>query len=481
MTLIKTLFVSASAMTMAACATVGPDYQAPPVEPFTANALQTDPALVAAKTEPAQRWWTALADETLDALVEKAFSENRDLRQAAANVEAARAILRLERTNLRPTGEANAEYQRRKLAGSSFGIDDADFEGTNFFDVGLGAAWELDFFGRVKRQSEAARADAEGAAYLRRDAEALVAAETARAYVDYRGAETRLAVARRNLEIQRETRALTQTRFEEGLGSRLDVARAETQAKTTEASIPPLEAAGTAAANRLATLTGTPVAEIIALLAAGAPALPAPPDALAVGDAESLLRRRADVRAAERALAAATARIGVAKADYFPRITLIGAVSASAQNLAGVGGDGSLGYGVGPSLSWSGFDVPRIKAGVKAADARADAAFAAYEQTVLTALEETQTALASYGRERVRFEALDDAAATASEAADLARERYDEGADDFLEVLDAESRLLAAEAALAESQTAVASKFISVYLALGAGWRSETLADDSKA
>lgn len=473
MALIKTLFASASALTMAACA-AGPDYKTPPLDAFTANPLESDAALDAAASEPARNWWTALNDETLNALIGKAFAENRDLRVAAANVEAARAMLRLERVNLRPTAEGTADYQRRRLSGASFGADDVGFDDSDYFNAGLNAAWELDFFGRVRRGTEAAVADAQGAEYLRRDAEALVAAETARAYIDYRAAQTRLAVARGNLDIQQETRALTQTRFEEGLGSRLDVARADTQAKTTEASIPLLEAAQAAAANRLATLTGSPVTGIIRLLADGSPQLPAAPAALAIGDAESLLRRRADVRAAERSLAAATARIGVAKADYFPRVALVGAVSASAQTLSGVGSGGSFGYGVGPSLSWSGFDIPRVRAGVKAADARAGAAFAAYEQTVLTALEETQTALAEYGRERVRFASLDQAAGTAREAAELARERYDAGADDFIDVLDAEGRLLTAEASLAESQASVAAKFIGVYLALGAGWRAET-------
>ena len=474
MSLVKTLFASASALTMAACATVGPEYNAPPTESFTANALAGDPAIKASTGEPAEQWWTALNDDTLNVLIAAAFEENRDLRVAAANVEAARALLRLERVNLRPTAEGTADYQRRRLSGASFGADDLSFDGADYFDVGLNAGWELDFIGRVRSATRAALADAQNAEYLRRDAEALVAAETARAYVDYRGAQIRLDVARRNLDIQRETSGLTQTRFEEGLGSKLDVSRAETQAKTTEALIPPLEAAAAAALNRLATLTGSQVQNIEAMLDDGPALLPSPPQTLAIGDAESLLRRRADIRAAERTLAAATARIGVAKADYFPRITLAGAVSASAQTLSRVGADGSFGYGVGPSLSWSGFDIPRVKAGVKAADARADAAFSAYEQTVLTALEETQTALVAYGRERVRLAALAAAAGTAREAAELARDRYDAGADDFIDVLDAESRLLATEASLAESQTAATARFIGVYLALGAGWRSDT-------
>ncbi len=382
--------------------------------------------------------------------------------------------MRLERTNLRPTGEANADYQRRRLSGASFGVEDADFDDSNLFDIGLNAAWELDFFGRVRRATEAALSDMQSAEFLHRDAQALVAAETARAYFDYRGAKMRLAVAQRNLEIQRRTLELTKSRYEEGMGSQLDVARAEAQASTTEASIPPLEAASIAAANRLATLTGTPVEKVLASLAQQDASLPTLPNELAIGDAEGLLRRRADVRAAERNLAAATARIGVAVADYFPRITLAGAVSTSAQTLSGIGSDGSLGYGVGPTLTWSGFDVPRVRAQVKGADARADAAFAAYEQAVLTALEETQTALADYGRERARYDALSNAAALARQAADLARDRYNAGADDFLYVLDAESRQLEAEAALAESQVAAATKFANVYLALGAGWQTDS-------
>lgn len=474
MTFVKTLALSVSSLTIAACAGVGPNFKTPDTTTFTDNPLQSDAALTVEAAEPANTWWAALGDDGLNAVIERAFTENRDLRVAAANLDAARALLNLQRTNLRPTAEGTADYQRRRLSGSAFGSDDLNFSDTDFFRVGANSSWELDFFGRVRRATEAARADADAAAYLRRDAEALVAAETARAYIDYRGAEVRLAVALRNLEIQRETRDLTQTRFEEGLGSRLDVARSQSQSKTTEASIPPLEAAKAAAANRLATLTGTPVATIVASLAETAARLPAPPAALAIGDAQSLLRRRSDVRAAERNLAAATARIGVAKADYFPRVTLVGSVSASAQTLSGVGGDGSFGYGVGPTLAWSALDFPRVRAGVKAADARADAAFAAYEQTVLVALEEAQTALADYGRERVRFAALDEAAAQARDAASLARERYDAGADDFIDVLDAESRQLAAEAALAESQTLVAGKYIRVFLALGAGWRTDT-------
>lgn len=473
MVTLKALAAAASSLVIAACTTVGPDHQAPDARAFTANPIGGDARAASTADEPAADWWRALNDPTLDAFVERAFAENRDLRVAVANVEAARALLNLERVNLRPTGEADASYQRRRLAGAAFGIDGAPFEDTDFFRLGAGASWELDFFGRVRRLTEAARADAEAADYLRRDAESLVAAETARAYVDYRGAELRLAVASRNLEVQRKTLALTRTRLEEGIGSRLDVDRAAAQAKSTEASIAPIEAEQAAAANRLATLLGSNASSVIAELKATPRPLPATPAALAVGDVASLLVRRADVRAAERALAAETARIGVAKAEYFPRVSLVGAVSASAQTLAGAGSDGALGYGVGPTLSWAGFDIPRVRAGVKVAGARAEAALAAYEQSVLEAIEDTQSNLSRYGRGLARYEALVAATKHATDAADLARERFTEGADDFIDVLDAEGRQLAAEAALADAQTAVTADYIAVYRALGAGWSEE--------
>lgn len=472
MPFLKFVFSSAGALILAACATVGPNYAAPDPAGLATSDLQVDGAANSIDREPAQRWWAALEDETLNRLIETAFNENRDLRQAAANVKAARSLLNLERINLRPTGEARAAYQRRRLTGAAFGLDELDFDDAEFFDIGVNAAWELDFFGRVRRATEAALADAQTAEYLRRDAQVLIAAETARAYIEYRGAALQLDVAKRNLSVQRNSERLTQRRLDEGLGSRLDVARAEAQAKTTEASIPPLEAAQIASANRLATLTGTNINAVISTLATGSQGLPSPPDTLSIGDIESLLRRRADIRAAERTLAAATARIGIAKAEFFPRVTLAGGVSLAAQDIAGVGGDGSLGYGVGPTITWSGFDIPRVRAQIEAAGANAEAALAVYEQSALVALEETQTALAAYGRERVRYDALEEATAKAREAAALARQRYDVGADDFLTVLDAEGRLLAAEASLAASQTTVTVDFIRVYQALGAGWRT---------
>lgn len=456
---------------LGACATLGPDYTPPVTDAEAQAAFVSDPAVdLAAGQEPAHTWWQALDDATLAGLVERALEENRDIRQAAANVTAARRLLRLEQTSRRPQGELNATFQRRRLAGAAFGFEDVTFPDTNFYDLTANLSWELDFFGRVRRGVEAALADAQAAEALRRDAQVLVVAEMVTAYTDYRGAEVQLRVARDNLRIQQQSAELTRVRFEEGLGELLDVRRAEAQVKSTEATIPPLEAQRAAAANRMATLTAQPLSAVLDTLADDEASLPAPPQTLAVGDPGGLVQRRADVRAAERELAAATARLGVARTAWFPRLSLVGSLGSTSETLSGISQEPALGYGIGPQLVWNGFDLPRVRAEIGAADARAQAALASYEQTVLVALEEVQSSLAGYGRERVRYAALEAAVEKTREASALARVRYEGGADDFLAVLDAEQRLLQAEAARAESVTAVTRRYAQVYRSLGAGW-----------
>lgn len=472
MTIPRILISAVSALACAAC-TVGPDYREPDVSLLTPDALSTDPALRTETLEPANDWWRAFNDPELDRWIARALEQNRDLRVAAANVLASRAFLKFERTNLRPTGEAGAAYERRRLAGAAFGADDVSFDDSNFYTVELASSWELDFFGRVRRLTEAALADLSASEALYRDAQVLVIADTASAYVDWRGAALQYDVARRNLDNQRATLEFTQIRLEEGVGTRLDVARAAAQVKTTEAALPEFEALRVAAANRLATLTAQPVAAIETVAVnlerdAGA-SLPVLPESLAIGDVETLLRRRPDVRAADRLVAAATARVGVAKADYFPRVTLTGAASLSSQNFSGLDDSGAFGYGIGPQLVWTALDFPRVEARVTQSRANLEAAYAAYEQTVLLVLQETQTAISNHGREITRLEALSEAARQSSDAASLARLRFEDGADDFLDVLDAESRLLAAEAAEAQSRIAALRSFIDVYRSLGAG------------
>lgn len=466
--LLVTLFAASG------CVTVGPDYETPDNAALTAQPIGSDSALQTDATEPAHDWWLSLNDTVLNGLVTQALEANRDLRVAAANVDEARALLRLQRTNRRPQGEITADASRRQIAGAGLGLDDSSLGDSDYRSIELAASWELDFFGRVRRATEAALADAERAEALRREAEVLVIAETVRAYADYRGARILLAVAEQNLAAQNDTVIITQARLNEGLGSQLDVARAISQAKSTEATLPPLNADRVAATARLATLTGSSSSAVEGTLAAfdDDSLFPSPPVTLAIGDAAALIERRPDVTAAERALAAATARIGLNKADYFPTISLVGDVGLSAQSASDLDTSAALGYSIGPRLVWSGFDKPRVQSRVQAAGARAEAALAAYEQTLFVALEEVQTALVAYGRERVRFDTLVVAADSAREAARLARLRYDDGADDFLTVLDADRRALAAEASREQSRAALTSRYAVLFRALGAGWRS---------
>ena len=418
MTYLRSALALSASLLAVGCATIGPDYDAPDTTQFTEDLFVDDRGNA---REPAHDWWTGYADPALDDLVAVAFEANRDLAIASANVRAARALLRFETTNRRPTGEVTATAQRRQLSGAAFGLGGAAFDDTPYYEAGLAASWELDFFGRVRRLTEAARADEAEAEWLRRDAAVLVAAEVTTAYAAFRGSEAQIAVAERNAALQAQTLDLTRIRLEGGLGSQLEVSLAATQLRTTQAGIPSLRAEREAARNRLATLTGLSAERLAAALAPKGQLVP--PAGLDVGDAEGLLRRRADVRAAERTLAAETARIGIAKADYFPRISLIGSVSGAATAISDLDGSAALGFGIGPSLTWSGFDVPRVGARVEGQRAQADAALAAYERAVLRALEDARTSVPRYAEERAREAALSQAARQARIAAVTARQR----------------------------------------------------------
>jgi multidrug efflux system outer membrane protein len=262
---------------------------------------------------------------------------------------------------------------------------------------------------------------------------------------------------------------LTRNRLEAGRGNELDTSRAEAQWQTTLASIPSLQASIATTTYRLAVLTGRqPTALSQRLSAPQAP--PALPGLNAVGTPEQLLRRRPDIRVAERLLAAATARVGVAVGDLFPKVTLVGSVGYWAPTFGQFGQTDARFYSVGPSISWAAFDLGRVRARIGSARAQTDAALAHYEAAVLNALEDTEGSLLSYGRSQTRRDALQVAAAASDKAADLARKRFEGGLIDFLEVLDAERTSLSAELLLSQSRTDAATSLIAVYKSLGAGW-----------
>ena len=458
----------AAVIVLTGCA-VGPNYHQPvtPLDTHFANA--GEPGF--AETDAVEQYWTSFADPVLDGLVADALAHNTDLRVAEANLRAARAVRRLAGFDQFPTVTLAASYTHQLEAQEQLpGVDQHDRE----FDAaqaGFDGLWELDLFGRVRRNVEAARADVGAAAATLQDARVSVIAEVARDYFILRGLQDQLALTRRNADNQFTTLKLTRTRLEAGRGNELDTARAEAQWQTTLASIPSLEATIATTSYRLSVLTGRQPTSLSANLSSQAP-LPALPPLNTIGTPEQLLRRRPDVRVAERRLAGATARVGVAVGDLFPKVTLLGQIGYLAPTFSDFGQSEARFFSVGPSISWAAFDIGRVRARIGSAKALTDAALAAYEGAVLGALEDTEGALISYGRAQSRRDALQVAAAASDKASDLARRRFEGGLIDFLEVLDAERTALSAELLLSQSRTDAATSLIAVYKALGAGWRT---------
>jgi multidrug efflux system outer membrane protein len=302
-------------------------------------------------------------------------------------------------------------------------------------------------------------------------------AEVARNYFQLRGLQNQLAVAKKNAENQTQTLEITQVRLESGRGTELDTSRAKAQLDSTRAIIPPLQSAIYQAIHRLGVLTGQRPDALIKKLEQPAP-MPRIRETIHIGNPAELLRRRQDIRIAERTLAAATARIGVATADLFPRVTFVGTIALEASTLSGLGAAGSDTYSAGPRISWAALDLGRVYARIKAADASAEASLAQYEQTVLNALEETENALVDYNQQRARRALLASAAQASEKADELAHLRFKEGVSDFLTVLDTESRLLQDQDRLALSETTTATALAALYKALGGGWEYNTMETD---
>ena len=451
-----------TASLLAACA-VGPDYAAPTTA--APEFLGADAAVIAEEPYEAA-WWRQFGDPTLDSLVERALADDLDLKVAAARVDEARALLRGARRERWPGVVAEAARTESNAQQPGLGTDRVDVE---YYDAGFAALWELDLFGRVRRGAEAAAADADAAAADLRDAQVLVAAEVARTYLDLRGAQKRLGVARANLGFQRDTLNLTRVRLDLGRGSELDVASAAARLSATEASVPPLAVAEAAAAHRLAVLLGLRPGALDAELVPRE--LPPHLTTLAIDSPEALLRRRPDIRAAERELAAATARIGVAKAALCPQLTLTGCIGFIAGDASDLGESPSRAWSLSPVLSWAGLDRG-VRARIVAAEARAAGSLAVYDRTVLLALEETETAFVTYTQSRARLSAAIDESTASRRAAELARVQYREGALDFLRLLDAERTALQAEDGLATAETDLNRAVVAIYRALGGGWEA---------
>jgi len=447
---------------------VGPDYQ----EPSTPTAAAYEGALQEGLSQDAVigAWWREFGDPTLDGLVARAIAGNRSVAATAALIREARALYAQESFALAPVVHGDASYTRQMLSNATFlnGVPRSS-RTFGYFAAGFDATWEIDIFGRVRRSMEAADAEVGLAEATRQDLILSLLAEVARTYFELKGARYQLEITRKNIEIQKETLQLTVARLDAGRGMELDVARARAQYQSTLALLPPIEMDAVRAKNRLAVLLGEQPSGFS--LDSGAPAAPGGlPKLVAIGKPADLLRRRPDIRRAERRLAAATARIGVATADLFPRVTFSGTLGPQAPTIPGLFSAGAAAYSFGPSLSWAAFDLGHVAARIRAANARADAELDQYQQTVLEALEETENALANFGRERARRDALVDAVASSERAASLADIRYEAGAIDFLAALDAHRTVLLQQMQLSESQTRTVTAMIAVYKALGGGW-----------
>jgi multidrug efflux system outer membrane protein len=410
--------------------------------------------------------WQQLGDTTLSRLVRDVVSANLDVQAARARLSAARAARTRAALDLTPSATVAGGYTRQRLSSATFPNASGTFPDQNVWDAGFDASWELDVFGRLRRNVQGQGALVGAAQEDLRNFQVILTAELARTYFELRGAQEQLQVAEKNAENQRRTLQVTRERLDAGRGTSFDTDRAQAQLSTTLASIPDRQAQVAAAQYRIGVLVGRSPAAVARELTQPArlPSLPAIGD---LGSPDSVVRNRPDVALAERRAAAERAFVGAAKADYLPRISVGGGAGFTSSTFDRLGDHGSFRYAVGPVISWPALNLGRVKADVDVARARQDAADAEYSKVVLGALQEVETALSRYRSARARVEQLEEAGAASERAADLARLRFNEGVTDFLQVLDAERTQLEAQDRLALGRTDAATAYAALYQAVG--------------
>jgi multidrug efflux system outer membrane protein len=464
---IQIMFASLSALALTACA-VGPDYVAPLPAPKSQGPFIGSASSAVTVGQAPALWWRLYDDPVLDGLVNDALAANTDIRVAVARLDRARASLRGARADRLPQTSIGASGTRGRTADTQT-LPGMDRNGSSF-DLGLDISYEVDLSGRVRRNIEAARGDVNAASA---DADAVrvaIVAATTRAYVDAASSAERLAVANRVVTLLDKSATLTAKRADAGRASRLEVVRTQTLRDQRAALVPAIAADRQASLFRLATLTGRTPQELPAVASARV-TTPRLTQAIPVGDGSGLLARRPDVQAAERRLAASTARIGVATADLYPRISLGGSVGSNSTSLGDLFGGGALRWLIGPLISWSFPNTSAARARIAASEADTREALANFDGTVLTALEETETALSNYQREIERNAALHAAQSGAATASRITHARQREGQIDFLSVLDADRTSADADADLAASDARIAQAQVELFRALGGGWQ----------
>lgn len=457
---------------LAGCAAVGPDYQVPAGSAISRPSAQAPfaeaQASVFQRDQVPGHWWRLYDDPVLDGLVEKALGANTDLRVASANLERAQAAVRETEAQQQPSLGVNASPTFGHVSGIQELAPGIDPPNRWSYSAGASMSYQLDLFGQIRRAVEAAGADAQAAQAAYDATRVTVAAETARAYANLCSAGMQLASAEHSVKVQQESLDAVSRLQRAGRGTALDVTRARSQLEQLRANLPPFQAQQRTALYRLAALTGQTPGEIPTSLLQCA-ASPRLGQTIPVGDGAALLRRRPDIRQAERTLAAATARIGVATADLYPKITL-GLSGASGGPAAMFGDRGTFSWSVGPLISWTLPNTGAVQARIAEAEANTKAAVARFDASVLNALRETESALVVYARQLDRETSLRAARDQAAQAASQARQLFQYGKTDYLTVLDAERTLAASESALAASQAELSNDQIAVFLALGGGW-----------
>jgi NodT family efflux transporter outer membrane factor (OMF) lipoprotein len=470
---------SAGLLFLAGGCTVGPNYQEPHLA-VPGGWQEGQQRGVDAKSAELARWWTKFNDPLLDSLVERAVKSNLDLRLAEARIREARASRVVVASGAWPALDVSGSYTRNHASENAIG---APAQGAvvapsgggnldqNLYRTGFDANWEIDVFGGVRRSVEAADATIDATVEDRRDVLVTLLGEVAKNYIDVRGFQRQLAVARDNLKTQQDTLQLTQVRFQAGLASDLDVAQQEAQVNTTASQIPTLESFLKQAAYALDVLLGLQPGALWDELAKDTEIPGLPPEVL-VGLPSDLLRRRPDVRRAERQLAAATAQVGAATADLYPKFFLTGVLGLQSISASDWFTGGSRFGSIGPRMSWPVFDAGRIRANIEIRNAQQEQALTQYEKSVLSAFQDVETALVNYANEQARYRSLTDAVAANRRAVTMANELYIRGLNDFLNVLDTQRALYVTESALTQSQATMASNLVALYKALGGGWET---------
>lgn len=456
---------AAISLGFSAC-TVGPDYVRPettaPAE-WIGVRESTSPGGLSAAPAALAKWWTILGDPTLDSLVERALSGNLSLVEAQARVRQARAARTIAASAGLPAVDASASYTRSRAA------RDSGDDGNDLFRAGFDASWEIDVFGGVRRSVEAADASIAASIEDARDVRVTLLAELATTYIDLRADQEQLAIAQRNLAAQRQTLDLTQRRQAAGFVSRLDVVNAQTQVANTESRLPSLEASIHQSMYALATLLGTEPGSLIEELASAMPLAALPPEVPA-GLPSELLERRPDIRRSEAELHLATAQVGVAVADLYPRFSLSGAFGLQGGEVSALGTLADRFWSIGPAVQWPIFQGGALRANVEQQRAAADAAVAAYKASILSALQEVESTMIAYDREQKRTLSLDQSVQSSQESVSLSSDLYEAGRIDFLNVLTAQRSLLDAESSRLDSRRLTLTNLIALYKALGGGW-----------